>query len=1299
MHVSRKRDFQGMSSDFIPTNNVVSKASEIGCIQSATPIPVVICFESEPFWLLALHANIISAIYVDNALTSFSDLNNYLSLYPSRLSLFNTTISRLGLNKFKFDFTAMDLPASTIVLVSGSFAFFNDVRDRFQSFPIVFLLDSHFTKRKLPSSGLALRRLSHVECGGASNFKCVIGYHNCNHSPITTSVRRVIKHYLNFGTRPAPLSQTMPPTYTPAHLLSVHHLQQPVVYSTNFIASGVGQRQLSVTELGLIFGLSEMVASTTTQACYPFPPIQCLSAALSPLLSHHIVHTPTKTPMLQISDAPQPTHTFIKDLNLHLPLSWSQVDYTADVSAKSDDAEPVFRHWNERVTLILPRAKSLLDPLRRLLLTRTFRRMYNEFFSYLRYKHDNWKYLLLESQRLNRGGDDNHNFSPPTSAVLEFRRDWLAGLHVLSTYLHSSYFGWDRGSTLIFWRWPPSLRHIARDGFKPFQWGNLPSYLRKPRPLALEQRSLFFSKVRKFIDRCYISPNAPHADQNITSTIDYFAVPKGDSDLRPVFNGTTCGLNFVIWAPNFWLPTSNSMIESLHYNFQVVDMDFGEMFTNFPLYFTLQCVSGIDLSQFRSLLEEHYPEQKPFGKRILYKWTRAWMGFKPSPYWAARFYYLMEEFALGHHLDSNNAFRWDTIILNLPGAADFNPALPFVIKWNSQSKMVATSIKAYVDDLRVVASTKELAWQASRQVASRIQFLGSQDASRKRRLDNGPWAGTVFNTSQGQISKTVTQTKWEKGKGLVCELMNEYKIDPEVKFEFKRLERVRGFLCHLAMTYDVFFAYLKGFHLTLCKHMPRRDEEGWKLTELEWIGYVEQRFLDNKIGSEERDRLLQELPSTPVDPPQYVTPVQRFYTCLEALNRFFEPDSPPVVHMRSKSVYMIRYGFADASGSGFGSTFTNDSGINYRMGVWGPDEDNESSNWKEFCNVVEALEQESKNGNLQGSLVILAVDNSTVESCLYKGNSKSEKLYDLIVRFKYMELHSGARFIVSHVAGERMRAQGTDGVSRGNFKEGVSIGEAMLSFCPWHLSALDRNPKLRTWLSSWLGDQPEFLLPTDWFIRGHDISGGKLTSPTEWCDGANKPKFWRHTYKPGLFVWAPPPAAAHICIEEIRKARIKRQESTHVIVVTRLMTPLWLKQLYKTADLVFSVKPIHDFWSKDDFEPLTIAIAFPYLSSHPWQLRGTPKLYAVARKLRQLSDEENLAGGHFLRQFLFQVGKFQGMQEDVVRRMLYFGQAPDLPNSNSARRKRQVRECLEAGASKQIDLSPCKRRRSHSSAI
>ena len=249
------------------------------------------------------------------------------------------------------------------------------------------------------------------------------------------------------------------------------------------------------------------------------------------------------------------------------------------------------------------------------------------------------------------------------------------------------------------------------------------------------------------------------------------------------------------------------------------------------------------------------------------------------------------------------------------------------------------------------------------------------------------------------------------------------------------------------MTFDIFFAYLKGFHLTLSMHLPRRTEQGWKLNELEWIGYLENQHSDNKITSEEKETMLHEITGT-IPPPKYVKPVPRFYSCLKALHKFFSSDVPPVVHVRSKSVYMLSYGFLDASGSGFGSTIQKENGITYRMGTWGPDDYSESSNWKEFQNLVETLEIETKEEGLKGALVILAVDNSVVESSIYKCNSSSPKLFDLMLRFKHMELHSGARFIVSHVSGNRMKSQGTDGVSRGNLKEGVSEGHSMLSFCP-----------------------------------------------------------------------------------------------------------------------------------------------------------------------------------------------------------------------------------------------------------
>jgi hypothetical protein len=83
--------------------------------------------------------------------------------------------------------------------------------------------------------------------------------------------------------------------------------------------------------------------------------------------------------------------------------------------------------------------------------------------------------------------------------------------------------------------------------------------------------------------------------------------------------------------------------------------------------------------------------------------------------------------------------------------------------------------------------------------------------------------------------------------------------------------------------------------------------------------------------------------------------------------------------------------------------------------------------------------------------------------------------------------------------------------------------------------------------------------------------------------------------KASKFIWVPPLAAALPAMEELRKAHIKRQHSTHVFVCPRSMTPLWQKQLYKAADIVIVVPSCHPAWSLAMFEPLLIGIAFPFV--------------------------------------------------------------------------------------------------------
>jgi hypothetical protein len=72
------------------------------------------------------------------------------------------------------------------------------------------------------------------------------------------------------------------------------------------------------------------------------------------------------------------------------------------------------------------------------------------------------------------------------------------------------------------------------------------------------------------------------------------------------------------------------------------------------------------------------------------------------------------------------------------------------------------------------------------------------------------------------------------------------------------------------------------------------------------------------------------------------------------------------------------------------------------------------------------------------------------------------------------------------------------------------------------------------------------------------------------------------------------------------------------------------------------------------FEPLTIGLCFPFISSPPWQLRGTLKMLTVVWQVRREFKEESLAAGSVLRKLLLVSGRLRTMPEDVVQRLLRF---------------------------------------------
>jgi len=91
---------------------------------------------------------------------------------------------------------------------------------------------------------------------------------------------------------------------------------------------------------------------------------------------------------------------------------------------------------------------------------------------------------------------------------------------------------------------------------------------------------------------------------------------------------------------------------------------------------------------------------------------------------------------------------------------------------------------------------------ASRRVASIANYLGLQDAARKRRDPSctpGPWAGSIVAADQPQVEISVSQERWDKSKGMVLLIKDALKDDDTI--DFKTLESYRGFLIYISRTY------------------------------------------------------------------------------------------------------------------------------------------------------------------------------------------------------------------------------------------------------------------------------------------------------------------------------------------------------------------------------------------------------------------------------------------------------------------------------------------------------------------
>eukprot|EP00804_Cyclotella_cryptica_P022763 CCRYP_004986-RA/>CCRYP_004986-RA protein AED:0.37 eAED:0.37 QI:0/0/0/1/0/0/2/0/452 len=363
----------------------------------------------------------------------------------------------------------------------------------------------------------------------------------------------------------------------------------------------------------------------------------------------------------------------------------------------------------------------------------------------------------------------------------------------------------------------------------------------------------------------------------------------------------------------------------------------------------------------------------------------------------------------------------------------------------------------------------------------------------------------------------------------------------------------------------------------------------------------------------------------PVD--GFTQPAPRLIDDLKALIKLTSAALPPLRIVHPHHVAHVFYGFGDTSGKGKGSTkqsfktIQHSSGelgpsgeVKFRVGMWNASVENKSSNYRELRNLVEDLEAEAALGGLADTEMFLFTDNSTAESAYYKGSSSSKKLHALILRLHKLSLDYSLILHVVHVSGTRMIAQGTDGCSRGVLLEGVKAGQGMLSFVDLDKTAVERSPELLPWIQSWCGKRDiNSRTLEQWFMEGHGIVGGHL----------DKHGVWRPDHEPSgnTHLWAPQPAVADAVLEETLKARHKRTDTTHTIVIPRLMAPHWRRLFHKAVDLSFVVEPGISFWPSDMFEPLFIGVILPFIPHRPWSLKRAPLMVELGRQLRQVCKE------------------------------------------------------------------------------
>ena len=761
---------------------------------------------------------------------------------------------------------------------------------------------------------------------------------------------------------------------------------------------------------------------------------------------------------------------------------------------------------------------------------------------------------------------------------------------------------------------------------------NIPASSREAELLA--RRKIFALRYQRFIE-----PNQFVRLGTPRFLVDKLVEDGIVLDVRCVWDCKRSGLNSTLWAPGFMLPTfrkaedqvvkwlSTTVREYLERGSPVED------YTQDAENFIKSYQGDIDVGKHFNNFRIPVKERPLFGVRVIHtnnaqgakekeEWYRAtclMFGASPSPVMACQGERRIIEQCKGDRHDPSNAFHWKEVYLNLPCSENRDPSLPSVLLLREDGEMACVEA-SFVDDIHVAGRGERMATKACRQLKTQMNTRGNQAEDKKYRpvsLNPGAWIGSMIHTSTPFPLKSTTAKKWRRLRDGLKWLLEKANLESHI--DTAELRRMAGLGVHVTEVYTYGRSFLKGFFNALESFRGDRDLDGWRLTD---------RMLAAKALETEdatRREAAEGYPLTTRITEELVEHAQ-------AMLDMFYTEEPMAIPIRPTDKSKLRYGAFDASAEGFGGgTQYPDDHFEESHGLWIAKFADGGSNLREAQAQGNHLLEAIQAGKHDGCELWFFTDNSAWSAVWLKGMSKAKHLFKIVLQLKLECMKHEVWLNIRHASGNRMIAAGIDGMSRGNQDAGVALGHDIRLFFPLHKGAFDLQPVLLSnWCRMWMEeDYRPPLGPEGWFVEGH---------------------------RPGVHLWAPPPSAALIALEELAESRLKRFHNvTHVFICPRLcFYEEWRSRFQKEVDFWIFLEP-GQFWPHDMYEPLVVGISFPLRrrDSGPWLVRQNREaVVEMGRALHELSKASHVQVGRYLRELWRDPWSLSKLSERLVRRLL-----------------------------------------------